>query len=65
MENTINKFEEKIKNLDIDSLIKKNSYIDFCYKDEWYPAFIKNTNENSIFDINISISPNKISITKV
>ena len=61
MENTINKFEEKIKNLDIDSLIKKNSYIDFCYKDEWYPAFIKNTNENSIFDINISISPNKIS----
>ena len=60
MENIINKLEEKIKNLDIDSLIKKNSYIDFCYKDEWYPAFIKNTNEDSIFDINISITSNKI-----
>ena len=61
MENTINKLEEKIKNFDFDSLIKKNTYIDFCYKDEWYPAFIKNTNDDSIFDINISIGSNKIS----
>ena len=64
MDNSINQIEEKIKELNIDSLIQKNTYIDFCYKDEWYPAFITNSTENSKFDVIISINNTTVLQTK-
>ena len=64
MDNSINQIEEKIKELNIDSLIQKNTYIDFCYKDEWFPAFITNSSENSKFDVIISINNTTILQTK-
>ena len=56
MENLIKDLNEKSKELDIDSLIESNSYIDFYFKDEWTIAYIEREYGKIKYTLNILVN---------
>ena len=56
MENLIKELNEKSKELDIDSLIESNSYIDFYFKDEWTIAYIEREYGKIKYTLNILVN---------
>ena len=60
MENLIKDLNEKSKELDIDSLIESNSYIDFYFKDEWTIAYIEREYGKIKYTLNILVNKKNI-----